>query len=175
MSVHSQEHWFLCQLGEGRVEENGELLCSYHAWRFDGSGQCTKIPQARSSDAESLQLNNQLSCAKSFPTKLEQGLIWMWGQSCVPGSDTALEAALKQPELIEELYDPALSNRTVPTTWNFRDLPYGWDMFMENVVDPAHVVVSHHGIVGNSTTHMKKSSIDACYLLRYISAISPRL
>jgi phenylpropionate dioxygenase-like ring-hydroxylating dioxygenase large terminal subunit len=25
----------------------------------------------------------------------------------------------------------------------------GWDMFMENVLDPAHVVVSHHNIIGN--------------------------
>jgi hypothetical protein len=25
----------------------------------------------------------------------------------------------------------------------------GWDMFMENTLDPAHVPVSHHNIVGN--------------------------
>jgi phenylpropionate dioxygenase-like ring-hydroxylating dioxygenase large terminal subunit len=31
-------------------------------------------------------------------------------------------------------------------------LPYGWDYFMENVADPAHVPVSHHGIVGNRYT-----------------------
>ena len=34
-------------------------------------------------------------------------------------------------------------------TIRFRDIPYGWDMFMENVLDPAHVPVSHHNIVGN--------------------------
>ena len=28
-------------------------------------------------------------------------------------------------------------------------MPYGWDYFMENVADPAHVPVSHHGIVGD--------------------------
>jgi phenylpropionate dioxygenase-like ring-hydroxylating dioxygenase large terminal subunit len=28
-------------------------------------------------------------------------------------------------------------------------MPYGWDYFMENVADPAHVPVSHHGLVGD--------------------------
>ena len=32
-------------LSEGRVEANGELLCAYHAWKFDGEGKCTSIPQ----------------------------------------------------------------------------------------------------------------------------------
>ncbi len=25
-------------------------------------------------------------------------------------------------------------------------MPYGWDYFMENVADPAHVPVSHQGL-----------------------------
>lgn len=29
------------------------------------------------------------------------------------------------------------------------ELPYGHDYFIENVVDPAHVPVSHHNIVGS--------------------------
>lgn len=33
--------------------------------------------------------------------------------------------------------------------WNFRELPYGADYFIENVVDPAHVTVSHHNVAGN--------------------------
>jgi phenylpropionate dioxygenase-like ring-hydroxylating dioxygenase large terminal subunit len=34
-------------------------------------------------------------------------------------------------------------------TWNFRELPYSHDSFLENVVDPAHVPSSHHNVVGN--------------------------
>ena len=60
-----------------------------------------------------------------------------------------MEAALKQPRLIEELSDPAYEGRIDKIHWNFRDIPYGWDMFMENVLDPAHVPVSHHNIIGN--------------------------
>lgn len=37
----------LAPLSEGRIEKDGTLLCAYHAWRFDGSGNCTSIPQAR--------------------------------------------------------------------------------------------------------------------------------
>ena len=31
-------------LSEGRVEDDGSLLCSYHAWRFDGQGALVNIP-----------------------------------------------------------------------------------------------------------------------------------
>lgn len=36
--------------------------------------------------------------------------------------------------------------------YNFRELPYGADYFVENVVDPAHVPVSHHNVIGNRYT-----------------------
>lgn len=113
------------------MEKTGELLCSYHAWRFDGDGKCTHIPQAVSKEVETLQRNNVKSCAKSFPVQVEQGLVWVWGDSGPQGSDVHLEAALKRPRLIEELYDENYSGRVAPIKWNFRDLPYGWDMFME--------------------------------------------
>ena len=47
--------------------------------------------------------------------------------------------------MIEELSEeyPSKDRVLAPIRWNFRDLPYGWDMFMENTLDPAHVVVSY--------------------------------
>ena len=74
-----------------------------------------------------------------------QGLIWVWGAPGGPGSDAAIQASLKAPALIPELEDPALKGRVKRLTWSVRDLPYGWDYFIENVLDPAHVAVSHHG------------------------------
>lgn len=134
-------------LSEGRVEKNGELLCAYHAWTFDSQGECTSIPQTLTKEKEKALLPS--ACVYSYPTQVAQGLIWVWGEKGKPGSDVSIEATLKSPRLIEELSDPHYADRIGPITWNFRDLPYGWDMFMENVLDPAHVVVSHHGIVGN--------------------------
>jgi phenylpropionate dioxygenase-like ring-hydroxylating dioxygenase large terminal subunit len=124
-----------------------ELLCAYHAWTFDGSGKCTSIPQTSTPAKEQAMLPK--ACVKTYPTQVQQGLIWVWGEKGAPGSDVAIEASLKQPQTIEEYDDPAYQGRVSPLRFNFRDVPYGWDYFMENVMDPAHVVVSHHNIVGN--------------------------
>src|ERR1041384_4537799 len=34
-------------LGEGGVIENGEVICPFHGWRFDGEGRCAGAPYAR--------------------------------------------------------------------------------------------------------------------------------
>ncbi len=34
----------LAQLSLGRIVD-GQLMCSYHGWRFDGNGSCVSIPQ----------------------------------------------------------------------------------------------------------------------------------
>ena len=134
-------------LSEGRVESNGELLCSYHAWTFNGEGECTSIPQTLTKEKEASLLPK--ACVKSYPVQVRQGLIWVWGSKGAPGSDVAIEAVLKSPHLIEEFEDPAA--RDTPTLlWNFFDMPYGWDFFMVNVMDAAHVPVSHHKKEGNN-------------------------
>jgi phenylpropionate dioxygenase-like ring-hydroxylating dioxygenase large terminal subunit len=33
-------------LGVGGTVSDGELVCPFHAWRFDGTGRCTSIPYA---------------------------------------------------------------------------------------------------------------------------------
>ncbi|EKX51208.1 hypothetical protein GUITHDRAFT_159336 [Guillardia theta CCMP2712] len=141
----------LAPLSEGRIEEDGTLLCSYHGWRFDANGKCTLIPQANEKQAQAL-MSSKRACALSYPAMQAQGLLWVWGEQGGPGSDAAIESALKSPALIAELEDPELKGRAQQLTWSIRDMPYGWDFFMENVLDPAHVTVSHHGIVGNRYT-----------------------
>jgi phenylpropionate dioxygenase-like ring-hydroxylating dioxygenase large terminal subunit len=34
-----------------------------------------------------------------------------------------------------------------PSTYT-RDLPYGWDSLVENLIDPSHVPFAHHGLQG---------------------------
>lgn len=113
-------------------------------------GECTKIPQTN--NVANTQDILSHACVKAYPTQVKQGLIWVWGEKGAPGSDVAIQAALKQPRLIEELEDASLMARCDPIKWGFRDLPYGWDAFVENVADAAHVSVSHHNIVGNRYT-----------------------
>lgn len=134
----------LAPFSEGRVEADGTLMCAYHAWRFDGEGNCVNIPQSKDKQTESRHCSNSKSCAVFYPTQEQQGLLWVWAES---GLEAQLESQSKQPLITPELENN--SDKVVKRAWYFRDLPYGWDFFMENITDPAHVPVSHHGIVGN--------------------------
>ena len=137
-------------LSEGRIEPDGTLLCAYHAWRFNREGKCLSIPQSLDKQTESKNSSNSDSCAIAYPTQERQGLVWVWAES---GSQAQLESKLKDPRLVPELEQK--SDRVVKLFWYVRDLPYGWDFFMENVSDPAHVPVSHHGIFGNRYSDAK--------------------
>lgn len=135
-------------LSEGRVEKDGSLFCSYHGWRFNGEGKVTAIPQAKAEDLPRL-LENKRSCAAVRPTQLRHGVLWVWGES---SPDAALESALVEPNNPEELDDPAMEGRAACGVWSHRDVPYGFEVAMENVTDPAHVAVAHHNIVSNRYT-----------------------
>ena len=153
-------------LSEGRVEDSGELLCSYHAWSFSPEGHCLAIPQAPQHKEKSFRANPKASC-NAMPTIEIDGLLWVWPDT---SPDAALEAfafesaptgthtpdTLRSPALIPELHDPSFEGRVKMLPWNTRELPYGWDFFCENVMDLAHVPVSHHGITGNRYTDAKE-------------------
>lgn len=53
----------LAPLSEGRVEADGTLLCAYHAWRFNGEGQCVRIPQSKDAATEAAHCSNPKSNA----------------------------------------------------------------------------------------------------------------
>ncbi len=56
---------------EGRIEpEDGTLMCSYHGWRFQGDGKCTRVPQALETRAQEAACNSGRSCATSYPTQV---------------------------------------------------------------------------------------------------------
>lgn len=63
---------------EGRIDESGCLQCSYHGWSFDGSGACSRIPQAASEGPEARAVRSPRACAIKFPTLVSQGLLFVW-------------------------------------------------------------------------------------------------
>ncbi|OZH55459.1 (2Fe-2S)-binding protein [Hydrocoleum sp. CS-953] len=140
----------LVPLSEGRVESDGTLMCAYHAWRFNSEGKCVSIPQSKDKETEAKNCTNSKSCAVVYPTQERQGLLWVWLES---GEKAQVESKLREPRVVPELENP--SDRVVKLFWSTRDLPYGWDLFMENVSDPAHVPVSHHGFMGSRYTEDK--------------------
>ena len=136
-------------LSEGRIEDDGTLMCSYHAWRWTGDADLCAVPQAQSeNELLKIQANPKSKC-NSFPAAVVNGLLWVWPES---GDDARLESALtevpmmKLPNEVDASID---EDRIFTGTWNFRELPYSHDSFLENVVDPAHVPSSHHNVVGN--------------------------
>jgi len=138
-------------LSEGRVEDDGSLLCSYHAWRFNGKGDLTDLPYS----PEHLKEKHMCSCrakCKVYPTRVEDGLLFVWPDTTPLG---IVESAAKEPPLIEELHDPELSKKWIKFPVNLRDLELGWDVFFENAMDPSHFLVAHHNITGNRYTDPK--------------------
>ncbi|KAG2436165.1 hypothetical protein HYH02_011669 [Chlamydomonas schloesseri] len=145
----------LAPLSEGRIEADGTLLCAYHGWRFDGSGGCTTIPNFTDEAAHAKATGSRRACATAYPTRHLGGLLWVWG-SGGPGAEA--EAAAKQPMLPPEIQEDGSGAPGVDAPgWSFRDLPYGHVYFVENVVDPAHVPVSHHKVAGDRYRDLKKA------------------
>jgi len=140
----------LAPLSEGRVEDDGTLLCAYHAWRFDDTGACTDMPQASSVEEEERIKNNPRSKASARPSMEAQGLVWAWGEA---GPGAALESAMTPALLVPEIEGVGKSGPApgggFRNHWQVRDMPYGWASFFENAIDPAHAVVSHHTLVGD--------------------------
>jgi phenylpropionate dioxygenase-like ring-hydroxylating dioxygenase large terminal subunit len=128
----------LAPLSEGRIDESGNLMCSYHGWQFNPNGDCTRIPQADNLDLIAKQSRN--FCATVFPSRQSNDLLWVWMDA-----DSA-EIAAQTPLPLSTKIDASKG-----FVWSsmVRDLEYDWQTLVENVADPSHVPFAHHGIQGN--------------------------
>ena len=128
----------LAPLSQGRIEESGTLMCSYHGWQFDPNGTCTSIPQA--DDPELVDKQRENFCTTSYPAKEANDLLWLW-----PDAESAGLAETTQLPLSPQL------DASKGFVWSsmVRDLEYDWQTLVENVADPSHVPFAHHGVQGN--------------------------
>lgn len=119
------------KLSDGQIID-GKIECLYHGWQFGKNGQCLHIPQlptdAKIPANASVQFFTVVEC---------QGIVWMWA-----GDPEAADAA-QIPTIAD------LDKQGFVSTDFVRDLPYDQSYFIENVLDPAHLHISHHGILGN--------------------------
>nr|AGT28277.1 pheophorbide a oxygenase [Liquidambar formosana] len=129
----------LAPLSEGRIDEEGNLQCSYHGWSFDRCGSCTQIPQASSEGPEARAVKSPRACVTRFPTMVSQGLLFVWPDE--KGWERA--QATEPPMLPDDFEKPEFSTVTIQ-----RDLFYGYDTLMENVSDPSHIDFAHHKVTG---------------------------
>ncbi|XP_034887315.1 protochlorophyllide-dependent translocon component 52, chloroplastic isoform X2 [Populus alba] len=127
----------LAPLSEGRIDQWGRLQCVYHGWCFNGSGNCNFIPQAPP-DGPPVSTSKK-ACVAVYPSTVHHDIVWFWPNTDPQYKDIILK---KQPPFIAELDDPSYIKIT-----GSRDLPYGYEVLIENLMDPAHVPYAHYGIM----------------------------
>ncbi|GBG68840.1 hypothetical protein CBR_g3534 [Chara braunii] len=142
----------LAKLSEGQVL-NGRIECLYHGWQFEGeSGKCVHIPQLAQGAAIP-----RAACLKVYPVVEKAGYILVYltpmadllggkekseskggGDASSSGSEDLLEKALQK---VPDWLQPA-------SLMVHDDLPYDHSFLLENILDPAHVQISHHATPG---------------------------
>ncbi|GMH40268.1 hypothetical protein BSKO_08172 [Bryopsis sp. KO-2023] len=138
----------LAPLSEGRIEDDGNLLCAYHAWRFDENGKCVAIPQADDDKARIVACSSLRSRVQKYPCKAYGSLLWVWPDDAPAAIIDAAATPIPMPAYLAESLEKR-AEKNLPTGYT-RVLPYGYDVLVENLFDPAHVVVAHHGLFGSS-------------------------
>ncbi|GAB4823561.1 hypothetical protein N2152v2_010607 [Parachlorella kessleri] len=135
-------------LSEGKIWPDGNLCCSYHGWRFDGSGSCKAIPQADSAEQEARAAASPRACAVAYPIQERQGMLFVWGEG---GQAAFKEAEQQEPPLCTLTRDAEAQGKEVKELMKHytRDLPYDYAALVENFLDPAHVPWAHHGVMGS--------------------------
>ncbi|CAI0557917.1 unnamed protein product [Linum tenue] len=136
----------LAPLSEGRIDQSGRLQCVYHGWCFDGSGNCKLIPQAPL-DGPPVHTNKR-ACVAAYPTIVHHDIVWFW-----PNSDPQYKDIFekKKPPFIPELDDPSFTK-----LMGNRDIAYGYDVLVENLMDPAHVPYAHYGLMQTRKPDVKR-------------------
>ncbi|KAL5834107.1 hypothetical protein ACOSQ3_017781 [Xanthoceras sorbifolium] len=127
----------LAPLSDGRIDKLGRLQCAYHGWCFNGSGDCKLIPQA---PLDGPQVHTfKKACARAYPSVVQHEMVWFW-----PNTDPEYKDIItkKKPPFIPEMDDPSFSK-----FWINRDIPYGYEVLLENILDPAHVPYAHYGVM----------------------------
>lgn len=115
----------LAKLSEGQLVD-GKLECLYHGWQFEGEGKCVKIPQLPAGAKIPRQ-----ACVKTYEVRDSQGVVWVWMSLRTPPNP-------KKIPWFENFARPGFQD--ISTT---HDLPYDHSILLENLMDPAHVPISH--------------------------------
>ncbi|KAF5753645.1 putative pheophorbide a oxygenase [Helianthus annuus] len=116
----------LAKLSEGQIVD-GRLECLYHGWQFEGNeGKCVKIPQ--------LPANAKIprsACTKTYEIKDSQGVVWIWMSHKTPPNPSKIP-------WFENFARPGFKDIST-----IHELPYDHSILLENLMDPAHVPISH--------------------------------
>ncbi|MEN0066581.1 MAG: Rieske 2Fe-2S domain-containing protein [Myxococcota bacterium] len=115
-------------LSRGRCSEEGELICPFHAWRFDGAGRCVGTPfdgRARSSKMH----------AAALPNFEAGGLVWAY--------TGIAEEVPERPPLPVALVDGRYRGRAL-----YRDWDAHWSRAIQTMLDVSHIPFVHPFTIG---------------------------
>ncbi|KAL2897659.1 Protein TIC 55 chloroplastic [Bienertia sinuspersici] len=115
----------LAKLSEGQLID-GRLECLYHGWQFEGEGKCVKIPQLPAGATIPKQ-----ACVRTYEVRDSQGVVWVWMSQRTPPNGSKIP-------WFENFARPGFQD--ISTT---HELPYDHSILLENLMDPAHVPISH--------------------------------
>jgi len=134
----------LAPLSQGRVDEkSGCIECPYHGWRFDGDGTCTSIPQwsgTQDDFEKAAKKPDSPLHATGHPVHVVGDLIFVWLPTSVHGE------SFPKDVLPEDMYMGLREQAGAGAHYFIRELPYSFDMLVENFMDPAHIPFAHHGL-----------------------------
>lgn len=147
-------------LSQGRID-NKCIECPYHGWQYNESGDVTCIPQSNDnilnnnvnnnrnknmSNMSNTSINTQKSIQlQSLSTCKTNDLLWAFFPQEICGEYQTIENT-------PDIYYPDTKHET--NEYFVRELPYSFDMLIENFMDPAHIPYAHHGLQGVRTDGM---------------------
>jgi phenylpropionate dioxygenase-like ring-hydroxylating dioxygenase large terminal subunit len=150
-------------LSEGRVR-NGKLECYYHGWQFDGAngGKSNFIPQL-----DSNAIIPKRACLQMRECQVVEGIVWVWmGENG--------KSKFNPPIQGDGLHDIHPTTGKHPDSNFFIndfqcDMPYDWSYLAENLLDPAHIAISHDAMVGGG----KRADAQAYEMIIDTDSIGP--
>ena len=132
--MHDQCPHRLAPLSDGRLTSDPEtgkarLECSYHGWQFSGA-EDARYCQQLDGDKPILPLYD----ASSYAVTEKQGIVYVFlgMRGCILSAGPC-GARARRGRLIYEQ--------------DYRRSAYDYTTLVENIIDPSHVPVSHHGTV----------------------------
>ncbi|MFM0116123.1 Rieske 2Fe-2S domain-containing protein [Paraburkholderia nemoris] len=123
------------RLSAGKVD-GGQLVCPYHGWRYDGSGQVLRVPSIDGTRPLAAPRDYPFR-QRALPVQVLDGLVWVY-----PGNgDAAARAIFRMP-----LRD------TAPWQSYYMINTFDGDigMLAQNFMDVPHTVFVHDGIFRSS-------------------------
>jgi len=92
-------------LSQGKCESDGTIGCPFHAWRFDYTGKCTKIP----SNLDPVGEIPEAARVDSYPTEEKYGYIWVFLGDDLENAEPIMD--------IPEYDDPEWASVTHVSNW----------------------------------------------------------